>query len=271
LDKNLVQPIISDRRGLPSGAARTVSVVLFGPPGSSKTTIAKAVADGLRWPIVLLNPGNFIERGLEYIETQARSVFDRLLQLSRAVVVFDECDELFRAREPRPESEQMRGITAFVTASMLPKLQELHDRGRVVFFICTNNFESLDSAVKRGGRIDHIVGVGPPDTKAREGLITDAVVKLRRTRRWREPAYLDEASKELVRRTERFTRPELERALKALARLASESNWKNAKTARSATAMLARSYRGGLTITPSEYKKFTAQCKSYSHAHGERS
>jgi hypothetical protein len=268
LDKKMVQPILADRRGLPSAQASTVSALLFGPPGTSKTTIAKAVAEGLNWPVVLLNPGVFIERGLEYIETQARSVFDRLIQLSRAVVVFDECDELFRGRAPRPESEQMRGITAFVTASMLPKLQELHDRGRVVFFICTNNFDSLDPAVKRGGRIDHIIGVGPPDKKAREAFVSQAVVKLRETKDWREPDLFDEALVELISATSRFTRPELERALGALISLA-QRTWENPKMARLAARSLVKRQRQGLTITSAEYKKFTGQCEKYSHAHTE--
>ena len=80
------------------------------------------MADGLGWPVLLLSPGNFIEEGLEFIEAQARSVFDHLLQLSRAVVVFDECDELFRDRAPIKSTEQMRGITAFVTRKHAPEI-----------------------------------------------------------------------------------------------------------------------------------------------------
>ena len=268
LDRAIVQPILADRRGLPSAQARTVSALLFGPPGTSKTTIAKAVADGLDWPVVLLNPGNFIERGLEYIETQARSVFDRLIRLSRAVVVFDECDELFREREPRPESEQMRGITAFVTASMLPKLQELHDRGRVVFFICTNNFDSMDPAIKRGGRIDHIVGVGPPDDEARRAFIAQAVARSPRGQALGTRRHFDAAVAELVAKTNRFTRPELERAVSGLLSM-SEKTWDNGKKAGSAIRGLVKRQSQGLTISSDEYEKFSDQCKKYSHAHTE--
>jgi SpoVK/Ycf46/Vps4 family AAA+-type ATPase len=263
LDAKLVNPILADPRGLPPLNPRSVSVLLFGPPGTSKTTIVKAVADGLGWPVILLSPGNFIERGLEFIEAQSRAVFDHLLQLSKAVVVFDECDELFRDRAPMKSTEQMRGITAFVTASMLPKLQELHDRGRVIFFICTNNFDSMDPAVKRGGRVDHIVGVGPPDLEARRKIIESAAGALSGNKSWREPRLFKQALDELSSVTERFTRSEIQRAVRTLAM---RDGWTRPEKAQAAARVVADHFRDSLTIVPEDFKKFVQLNKTYSHA-----
>jgi len=201
LNEHIVEPINSSAARLPSSSAGTVSALLFGPPGTSKTTIVKAMADGLGWPVVQLNPGVFIERGLELIEAQARGVFEDLHRLRRCVVLFDECDELFRERQPAQSTEQVRSITAFVTASMLPKLQDLHDLGHVVFVICTNNFDSLDSAVKRRGRIDHILGVGPPDELARRKIVEGVLD--------RSIAREAPGVSRLYEDTDRFTRGEL--------------------------------------------------------------
>ncbi|MBE0542399.1 MAG: ATP-binding protein [Verrucomicrobia bacterium] len=263
LDAKVVQPILADPRGLPPLSPRSVSVLLFGPPGTSKTTIVKAVADGLGWPVILLSPGNFIERGLEFIEAQARSVFDHLLQLSKAVIIFDECDELFRDRAPIKTTEQMRGITAFVTASMLPKLQELHDRGRVLFFICTNNFDSMDPAVKRGGRVDHIVGVGPPDLEARRKIVESTVADLRRSKGWQEPKLFQQAMLELPAATERFTRSEIQRVVRTLAK---RDGWANLGKAQAAARSVAEHFKASLTIVPEEFQKFLELNKTYSHA-----
>ena len=258
LERHLVQPIRSDARGLPgAGDSRSVSAPLLGPPGTSKTTMVKAVADALGWPVILLSPGTFIEKGLEYIEAQARSTFDRLLELSHAVVVFDECDELFRDRTPIADTEQTRGITAFVTASMLPKLQELHDRGRVLFFVCTNHFEAIDAAVKRGGRIDHVIGVGPPDRDARSAMLSDAA-KAAPTM----PANLDAALRELADRTERFTRSEVQRAFRLLL---AESPWASPDQARSSARAIVDRMEGALTIGATEYATFKEQRKQHSH------
>ena len=262
LNERLVQPILEDPRKLPSPEARSVSVLLFGPPGTSKTTVVKAVADGLGWPVVLLSPGTFIERGLEYIEAQTRSVFDRLMQLSHAVAIFDECDELFRDRQPLPASEQTRSITAFVTASMLPKLQELHDTGRIVFFICTNSFQSIDPAIKRGGRIDHIIGVVPPDRDARAKILQGSHAELKRSSGWKEPGYFAEALEELASLSDRFTRPELQRAARLLARGVDWGNVSDA--AKKSAGSVVEQMKEGLTIEMSEFEAFGQLKKKFS-------
>jgi len=261
LNEKIVKPILDDPRGLPPSNPRSVSALLFGPPGTSKTTIVKAVADGLGWPVVLLNPGNFIEHGLESIEAQARLVFDDLMELSRAVVIFDECDELFRDREPRPGTEQTRGITAFVTASMLPKLQELHDRGRVIFFICSNKFESIDPAVKRGGRIDHIVGVGSPDKEARIKIIRATWQEFKQDMNWVEPKHFAAAMEELALMTERFTRSEIQRAARLLAR---SDGWADVENAKIYVRSVLNRLKEALTIGLKEYDAFQKQKNQFS-------
>lgn len=267
IEEKIIQPILRNPRNEPPLDPRSVSALLFGPPGTSKTTLVKAVADALDWPLVLLSPGDFIARGLEYIEAQSRSVFDRLLQLSRAVVLFDECDELFRSREPQVGTEQLRGITAFITASMLPKLQELHDRGRVLYFICTNNFETVDSAIKRGGRIDHIIGLGPPDKKARRHILTSTASTWTRRSGDGEPEYLSSAIDELVGVTERFVRSELQRAFDLLR---SSMPWDSEEGARTASRNVAEKLEGGLTISTQEWENYKKLRNAYSHPVTER-
>lgn len=247
LDKHIVIPINKSTRNLPPEKKESVSALLFGPPGTSKTTVAKGVADGLGWPVVMLSPGDFIKEGLEYIEAQARFVFERLLRLSRVVVLFDECDELFRDRKPSADVEQIRNITAFVTASMLPKLQELHDRRKVVFFICTNKFDTLDPAVRRGGRIDHIIGVGPPQEGARQRIISKALESLPNNQV--TTALIDE----LALKTDGFIRKEIERACEILSR---QMNWTNKVEAKRAARGTAERMKDSLTIGETEYSDF---------------
>ncbi len=239
LDQHVIKPIEDHPRQLPSGEAGTASVLLFGPPGTSKTTLVQGVAQRLGWPIVFLSPGSFISRGLESIESQADEVFLQLEKLARVIVIFDECDELFRDRTPSEETEPVRSISAFVTASMLPRLQDLHDRGRVLFFICTNHVSKMDSAVIRGGRIDHRLGVGPPDGEARRRILEDTPAK-----GW---PFQQEVMDKLVADTNRYTRTELGRVVRSLDSKASK--WRNPKAATSAIDAVLKDMGSTLTIT----------------------
>ncbi len=183
LNDNIVRHIKDEKqkRRRPWARTKGMSAILFGPPGTTKTTIVKAMAEGLNWPLVTLSPGTFIKDGLENVERSAVEVFSHLKDLVRVVVLFDECDELFRARRRARDddgkgSEEMRSISAFVTASMLPKLQDLHDNGQTFFVIATNYFDQIDSAAKRIGRIDRVVGVGWPDEQQRQLMIEQTLL-----------------------------------------------------------------------------------------------
>jgi hypothetical protein len=257
VDRVIVQSIGANPRRLPQSSKKNVSVLFFGPPGTAKTTVVKALADGLNWPLVFLSPGNFIERGLEYIEAQAKVVFDMLQRLSQVVVLFDECDELFRDRKPLPGTDQVRNITAFVTASMLPKLQDLHDRGRIVFAICTNHLESMDPAIKRGGRVDHLIGIGPPDRDARRKILEQTLADSLTI------AHVSEGVDELASYTDRFTRVEIERAAASLLSKVYNSGLES----RAAARRIANDMKPSLTISVEEFESFNRQKREFSYPH----
>ena len=256
LNREIVEP----RKGTaPWARVEPTSVLLFGPPGTTKTTIVRAVAEGLQWPLVSLSPGDFIDRGLELIEAQASAVFEQLHSLSGAVVLFDECDELFRDRSPIPEQAEMRGIGAFTTASMLPKLQDLYDRGQVVFFVLTNFLRSIDPAIKRSGRIEYQIGVGPPDRAQRIAIIKQKFNV--------ENPNAQHAIDQLAHATERFVRGELILAAKSLADRWKDSQFTGPEQATLAAREIADELRDSLSVTPKMYEEYGADAARYSMAH----
>ncbi len=133
------------------------SALLFGPPGTSKTTLVRAIAKRIGWPLVELNPSHFLRHGLESIYSQAEEIFEDLNDLSWTVVFFDEMDALATKRDP--ELDVTRQL---LTTSMLPKLSKLHDEARVLFFMATNHQKDFDPAIKRSGRFDLLLCMVPP-------------------------------------------------------------------------------------------------------------
>jgi hypothetical protein len=78
--------------------------------------------------------------------------------LDHHVVLFDEIDELLRERQ----EVEADPFGRFLTTSMLPKVAELWDQRRVLFFVATNDIEHADRAIKRSQRFDAAIFVPPP-------------------------------------------------------------------------------------------------------------
>jgi hypothetical protein len=133
------------------------SVLLFGPPGTAKTSLVRALADKIGWPLVELDPSNFIGEGLEQIYQQVETVFTDLNDLWGVVVFFDEMDALASKR-----TDTIDVTRQLLTTSMLPKLSKLHGDRRVLFFMATNHLKNFDSAIKRPGRFDLLLCLAPP-------------------------------------------------------------------------------------------------------------
>ncbi len=162
IERLIIKPIESQENAAQGsqGTEYPHSALLFGPPGTSKTSLVRAVAKRIGWPLVELNPSNFLKEGLENIYSRSDEIFEDLNNLSRTVVFFDEMDALAQKR-----SEGIDVTRQFLTTSMLPKLSTLHDKGQVLFFMATNHRRNFDEAIKRPGRFDLLICMSPPSWK----------------------------------------------------------------------------------------------------------
>ncbi|KKM16707.1 hypothetical protein LCGC14_1683130, partial [marine sediment metagenome] len=141
-------------------------ILLFGPPGTGKTSYAKAIAQKLDWPLISLDPSHFLLEGFSGIVRNANSIFKKLGYLEKVVVLFDEMDELIKKRTNEYEYE-----TRIFTTSMLPLISKLHEKKNFIYIFNTNFYDEIDPAIKRAGRFDFHLFVGPPNIEKKKIII----------------------------------------------------------------------------------------------------
>jgi len=137
--------------------------VLFGPPGTAKTTTAESVAAALGYGFVVIDTAVFLEDGLANIASRMAYVFDRLERLRDCVILFDEIEEFCLDRTTPGLGMESR----ILTTAMLTRLNDLRRAERSIFLVATNRLAAFDSAVVRPGRLDMLLFVGTPNLAAR--------------------------------------------------------------------------------------------------------
>ncbi len=167
LDNSLIQPVMKQRHVLRNGGklkkGTPLSAILYGPPGTSKTTYVAAIAAKIGWPLISIDPSHLLRNGIDDLFTEVNRVFRMLEYAENVVVFFDEIDELVRDRFGSEEQSESR----FLTTAMLPKIVKLRESRQRLFFVATNHLEVFDAAIARPGRFDLILPVMPPTADAK--------------------------------------------------------------------------------------------------------
>ena len=156
----LTEPGVAERYGVSPPKA----VILFGPPGTGKTSFAKAVAGRLGWPFVELFPSRLAAPEVA-LATALRNAFTDLMELESALVFIDEVEEIAGSRSGVP-SDPAHGVTN----ELLKLIPAFRQRAERLLICATNSVRSLDPAILRPGRFDYIIPVGPPDSTARAAI-----------------------------------------------------------------------------------------------------
>ena len=148
------------------GVEAPKGLLLYGPPGTGKTMLAKAVAGETDAHFIHLSGPEIMSKFYGESEANIRGVFKEAEENAPSIIFIDEIDAIAPKR-----SEVTGEVERRVVAQLLALMDGLESRGQVVVIAATNRPNSIDPALRRGGRFDREIEIGVPDRDGRYDIL----------------------------------------------------------------------------------------------------
>lgn len=149
------------------GMTSAAGVLLVGPPGCGKTSVARAVANEAGINFLYIKGAEVLNKYVGESEKNVRDLFKRAGSLAPCVIFFDEIDSIC----PRRSTSSDETSTSRVTNTLLLEMSGLEQRTEVYVIAATNRLDRLDRAFLRPGRMDKIIYVGLPNPSSRVEIL----------------------------------------------------------------------------------------------------
>lgn len=137
-------------------------VLLYGPPGSGKTLIARAIANETGAFFFLINGPEIMSKMSGESEANLRKAFEEAEKNQPAIIFMDEIDCIAPKRDKTSGEVEKR-----VVSQLLTLMDGMRGRPSLVVIAATNRPNAIDLSLRRFGRFDREIDLGVPDENGR--------------------------------------------------------------------------------------------------------
>ena len=147
------------------GVDPPTGLLLAGPPGTGKTTVAKVLAAQARASFYPISGADVISKWVGDSERNIRQLFDRARENRPSIVFIDEIDAIAGRRG------ESLGVHDSHVNQLLAEIDGLGGQRGVFVVGATNRPDQLDPALLRGGRLSRTIFLGLPDEAGRLAML----------------------------------------------------------------------------------------------------
>lgn len=144
-------PELYSRYGVKGGTG----VLLFGLPGTGKTTIARAIAHEINAPLYTVITSDILNKWVGESEKRIRQLFDKARESETSLIFFDDFDALGAERQDDGGNHNNKIIVELINQMDGFRKNE----NTIVLLAATNKPWMIDSALMRPGRFEHHIYV----------------------------------------------------------------------------------------------------------------
>ena len=148
------------------------ATILYGPPGCGKTFAVDRLAEYLGWPRFDIDSSTIASSLIHDTPKKISEVFSKAINSAPSILVIDEMEAFLSSRSAISHEHHVEEVAEF-----LRRIPEAISKN-VLIFAMTNVIETIDPAILRRGRFDHIVEVQMASTEEIEALLSAKLKEL---------------------------------------------------------------------------------------------